>query len=102
MPGGGYEEGERRQSRAEGGESWEIFVLPPPRTGVRRVWVMADGLGNVGACVLEVWLDGFMLGGIISEFVGGAQILGGAREGLCGVEDVGYGAGEAGEDVAAV
>ena len=62
------------------------------------MWVVADGLGNVGGCVLEVWLDGFVIGGIISEFVGGAQLLGGAREGLGGVEDVGYGAGEAGED----
>ena len=30
VPSGGYEEDKRRQSRAGGGDSWEIFVLPPP------------------------------------------------------------------------
>ena len=30
VPSGGYEDGNRRQSRADGGNSWKTFILPPP------------------------------------------------------------------------
>ena len=52
------------------------YSFCPPEQVCGRVWVMADGLGNVGGCVLEVWLDGFMVGGLYLSLLGALNFWG--------------------------